>query len=588
MPKHNKRLTERWIDLIVDGMQTDNTHSASQASQPDSDPRSPEYLGEDEISFRPIFKTLWGYRKRIALAVTAVMAVFVITVLAVYLLMPSERIASLGFRLTFDGVDKGEYPNGVKFSTSEIISTPVLSDVFATNNLDRYFGNFEDFKNSVFMMESNPDIELLDYEYQAKLADTKLTPVDRARVEAEYQDKRKSLTAPTYSLNLRRQERAVTMPASMINKVLDDILANWAQQADQRKGALKYNIPVYSRNILQKDFIENEDYIVAVDILRAKVVRVLASIDGIATLPGASVIRVGPERISLGEIRVNLEDILRFKLQPLVGMIRQTGLSKDLRLLRAYLDNQLFQIKLEHEEQLKKTTTLQDSLRTYMIEKGTIAVQGGQQAQRGGATAPLSGNLETPALIPQFGESFLDRLVALSTQNSDVKYRQELTDKIIAEGFTGAALDKESMYYDDLMSTLKELKPTSSDQVSAEKTPAVQLIKARTQDAMDGILKALDQINAVYKELSAQNLNPRTMLFTVTQPFSIRTDRALTSRSAAMYGALTLFLALFLAPVGCLMHNYFRSLIAKSSGVHSPLPGRSDELATGTSTHKHG
>jgi len=144
------------------------------------------------------------------------------------------------------------------------------------------------------------------------------------------------------------------------------------------------------------------------------------------------------------------------------------------------------------------------------------------------------------------------------------------------------------LYYDDLMSTLKELKPTSSDQLSAEKTPAVQLSKARTQDAMDGILKELDQINAVYKELSAQNPNPRTMLFTVTQPFSIRTDRALTSRSAAIYGALTLFLALFLAPVGCLIHSYFRSEIAESSRKHSLLPGRSDELATGTSTHKHG
>jgi hypothetical protein len=51
---------------------------------------------------------------------------------------------------------------------------------------------------------------------------------------------------------------------------------------------------------------------------------------------------------------------------------------------------------------------------------------------------------------------------------------------------------------------------------------------------------------------------------------------------------LTFFLALFLAPMGCLIHNYFRSLTAESSGEHSPLHGRSDELATGTSTQKHG
>jgi hypothetical protein len=569
-------------------MQTENTPSVSQASQPDFDPRSPEYPGEDGISLRPIFKTLWGYRKWIALTVTAVMVVFIIGVLAAYLRAPTERVASLGFRLTFDGVDKGEYPNGVKFSTSEIISTSVLSDVFAANNLDRYFGNVENFKNSVFMMESNPDVKLLDDEYQATLADTKLTPVDRARVEAEYREKRKSLTAPIYSLNLRRQERAVVMPTTLTEKVLNDILANWAQQADQRKGVLKYNISVYSRNVVQADFIEGEDYIVGVDILRAKVERILASIDQIAKLPGASVIRVGPERISLGEIQVNLDDILRFKLQPLVGIIRQTGFSKDARLLRSYLENQLFQIKLEREEELKKTSTLQDSLRAYMMEKGTVAVQGGQQGGTGSAAARAQGGLETPALIPQLGESFLNRLVALSTENNDVKYRQELTDKIIAEGMATAILDKETMYYQDLMTSVKDIRTTISNQASSENSPEIQQIKMRAKVAMDGVLKALDQINEVYKEVSAQNLNPRTMLFTVTQSFSIRTDRALTSGSAAMYGALIFFLALFLAPMGCLIHSYFRSETAESNGEHSPLPGRSDELATGTSTPKHG
>jgi hypothetical protein len=113
------------------------------------------------------------------------------------------------------------------------------------------------------------------------------------------------------------------------------------------------------------------------------------------------------------------------------------------------------------------------------------------------------------------------------------------------------------MYYEDMIQTMKGLK-TGLGNVAA-----VQVVRARTDEAMAGILKALDQINDVYKELSAQNLNPRTMLYTITAPFSTRTDRALTSRSAAMYGALTLFLALFLASVGCLIHNYFRSEIAE-------------------------
>jgi len=437
----------------------------------------------------------------------------------------------------------------------------VMSEVYANNTLERYFPNFEDYKSSVFMMEANRDVELLDLEYQGRLSETKLTPVDRARIEAEYKKKRESLSVPIYSLNFRREERATTIPTSLLNKMLGDVLSTWARQADQRKGALKYNIPVYSRNILQKEFIEAEDYIVGIDILRAKVVRILSSIDQLVRLPGASVIRVGPEHISLGEVRVNLEDTVRFKLQPLIGMVRTSRLSKDPRLLTIYLENQLFQIKLEREEESKKTKTLQDSLRTYMTERGSIAVQGGQQGAASAAGSRASGTLETPALIPQFGESFLDRLVALSTQNSDVKYRQELTDKIIVQGLPSATLDREAMYYEELLKMIKGM--DSGGKSATDKTATIQVVKARTDEAMAGVLKALDQINAIYQELSVQNLNPLTMLYKVTSAFSTRTERAFTLRSAALYGALTLFLSLILVPVGCLIHNYFRSEVAE-------------------------
>ena len=102
------------------------------------------------------------------------------------------------------------------------------------------------------------------------------------------------------------------MPPPLVSKVLDDTLATWARQAAERKGALRYNIPVFSNNILRPDLIEAEDYLTGIDILRAQVRRVIANIDQIATLPGAAVIRLDDGRTSLAEIRVNLEDVLRF------------------------------------------------------------------------------------------------------------------------------------------------------------------------------------------------------------------------------------------------------------------------------------
>ena len=328
----------------------------------------------DEISLQPLLKTLWSYRQVMSLAMAGVMGIFVVAMLAVYVSQAVERLGTLGFRLLFEGASQGQYPNGTLFSSAEITSSPVLTEVFETNDLKRY-GSYEDFKNSIFVLQSNPELELLSYEYQAKLAASGLSPVDRASIEEEFQTRRDSLTDPQFSLTLREDARVARMPPSLVGKVLDDTLATWARQADERKGALRYKIPVFSKNILRRDLIETEDYITGIDILRAQVRRIIANIDEIATLPGAAVIRLDDGRTSLAEIRVNLEDVLRFQIQPLVGMIRMTGLSRDPESLGRYIDDQLFQISLERAEAETRVAAVQASLRAYMLQRGAVPEQ---------------------------------------------------------------------------------------------------------------------------------------------------------------------------------------------------------------------
>jgi hypothetical protein len=73
------------------------------------------------------------------------------------------------------------------------------------------------------------------------------------------------------------------------------------------------------------------------------------------------------------------------------------------------------------------------------------------------------------------------------------------------------------------------------------------------------VLVVIDQVNAVYEELSTHNLNPSTLLYSVTTPFTLRTERgALPPRSVALYGMLVFILSLTLVTLGCLVHHYVR------------------------------
>ena len=307
-------------------------------------------VSDDVVSLQPLLKTLWLYRQVIGLAVTGTMTLLVIAMSMAYLRQPVERLGTLEFRLLFEGAHEGEYPNGTPFSSSELVAPSVLSEVFEMNELGRY-RSYDDFSSSIFILQSNPELELLSYEYRARLSASGLEAVDRLRLEEEFRTRADGLAADgRFFLNLQQDQRGLQIPPSLMNKVLGDTLATWARQAGEQRGALEYDIEVYSSNILRRNLLETEDYITAIDILRTQVRRIIGSVDEVATLPGAAVMRIGEKRVSLAEIRAELNDVLQFRLQPLIGMILETGLSRDPLFLSLYASNRLFQIELQREE----------------------------------------------------------------------------------------------------------------------------------------------------------------------------------------------------------------------------------------------
>lgn len=496
---------------------------------------------EDEVSLERIFSTLWSYRKVIEAGIAIVMGVYVVVALALFMLLPRERLASVGFRLVFDGVDNSKYPNDTKFATSDIIATPVLAEVYAKDDLSRYIGTFEKFKNSIFIRDANRDLELLDLEYSGRLSDQKLAPVDRARLESEYKDKRKAMAAPFYSLTLDRNEWITKMPPAMAEKVLRDTLATWADQVDKRKGGLKYNILMYTRASVPLDLVEHEDYLIAADVLRSRTVAMQDLLDQVGRLPGAAALRAGPEHLSLGEIRAGLTETLRFRLQPLIATITQDGATTDAKRLRAYVENQLAQAKDGQAEQQRRADTLQRSLATYTGERtyvspSTVAQQQPRQA------APDQG----ASVIPQVSDSFLDRIMDLSRQNTDIKYRQDMTEKVVEEGLIASALGRDITYYEELLRHLPSGASSRADTVA---------IRKATKAVYEQVVKGIDQANVFYAELSAQNLNAQAQLYTMSEPFLDYSQYAFPPPLMLMYGVLTFLLALFLVPLGCLVHH---------------------------------
>jgi hypothetical protein len=189
---------------------------------------------------------------------------------------------------------------------------------------------------------------------------------------------------------------------------------------------------------------------------------------------------------------------------------------------------------------------LQEALRAYV--------------QRGAATsvtvAPGSSGERGETIMPQLSQSFIDRLVELSAESSDMEYRQKLTNRIIDEGVTLAQLARQMQYYDAMRGAFSGPGGQSSN--------LVEEVKATTEHAYQEIARTADQVSALFDRVSEQNLNPNAVLYTITSPLLVATRSSLTWRTILFYLAIIMFVALIAIPLSCLVHAYFRESISQA------------------------
>ena len=515
----------------------------------------------DPLAVSDFIGLLWKYRK--ALAVTLVVTLVVVCLCSVlaYLLAPAEKTTALRFRLEFADAESGHYPSGIEFSTRDITADPILKRIYEANQLERYF-DFQEFTESVFVHETSTALELLLSQYEAKLANVKLNTIDRERIEAEFRVKRSELSTPEYELQLLRPARAKELPPELRSKTLLAILATWADEAVARKGALRYNFPVYSKKTNRAESTGREELIVRLDLLRKDVMRALHNVKELKELPGSYGFRGGEEQISLADLEANLDEISRYSLDPLISSAAKASLANDSEVVKTYLENRLFAIALDKNEARGRMKILEDSLNRFLDATGFVPESVSHQATR--QKSELSP--EPAPYVPQIDASFLDRVVQMAARANDAELRQDITKQHIVAGEKMLLLAKQAEYYRSLYTAFSQ-----NPQSTSRTTPSgKQEMEEQLQRIEAEVIRALEQLTVLYEEISAYNLNPRTHLYSTISPITARTIRGVSVRTIVLYSVLALCVVTTLFPLGCILHHHLRRFLRQASNESSP------------------
>ena len=228
---------------------------------------------KSELSIGRLLVPLWRHRRALVSVTLTITALAILLSAVHYLTQPVRWTAFLEFRPTFEGAEIGKYPNKLPFAPSDVTDPSVLDQVFEKNKIQE-FCSLNDFRSAFFVEQRSPELQLIDFDYQSRLADPRLTAVDRQRLQDEYRARRAG--APTqYGLTFVRPAACKAMPAPIALKVLDEVLLTWATDSEFRRGVLKERVRVLTPAVLDVALVGNRSLFIRANLIWTNIDRVI-------------------------------------------------------------------------------------------------------------------------------------------------------------------------------------------------------------------------------------------------------------------------------------------------------------------------
>jgi hypothetical protein len=289
--------------------------------------------------------------------------------------------------------------------------------------------------------------------------------------------------------------------------------------------------------------------------LRTTIKRISADIEKLQQIPGAEAFKVGENAISLQDLQFRIEDVQQFKLSPLIGLIRQAGITKDKAITRGYLRNRLFDLNLRKESASADVAVYENSLNQYIQRtRGALATSGGDTALSPLVKQGAPSNV--PAMIPQFGASFLDSLIEMAQENSDMVFRQGITEKVIQAGLSKVEINVDIKYYEELYDRITS-EPSNEKGFEVYKKTALERINRIHKEIYDTLMRTIDEVNAIYLDLSRYNLNPESLSFSLNMPVMANSMKPLKLIKILFYGLVAWIFIVSAIAIGVLLVGSF-------------------------------
>ncbi|MDM8349806.1 hypothetical protein P8H27_13000 [Pseudomonas sp. sp1636] len=370
-----------------------------------------------DIDLGELMMRVWAARSRVVTALLMVFALYCSYIAVSYFTSAKTVRYSAVFDLNFEGLSMGTFPNGSLFLMSDIINPAVLNRVYLENQLEEQGLKLDDFRRGVNIQPYAPDYALIRSKYEARLNDKKLSTAEIADLQVNMTTELKAARSSNVSISLQLLEKH-SLPEVVANKVLLDIAQVWANRAINEQGVLKPSIPVYSERIFNKERFENLDYLLGIDLLLNSIKLVRGNIQTLKDEPNASTLIDDESGFTLADLDKAIDDVAQYDIRQIIDPIKELGISRNPQVVELYYSRRLGDLQQEEAMWQLRAQAIRNALGSYSKDANNVSTNN---------TASGAQN----NMAPQLGDAFLDRLLEVSRQGSDLEFRQKLTQDVL-------------------------------------------------------------------------------------------------------------------------------------------------------------
>ena len=488
----------------------------------------------DVISLAPLWELIRKYHRWLEVGLGILLVVGVGLLGALWLVLPKQSRATMDVSFVFPDASSAFYPNKLPFHPEDLLENVLLRRNFQINQVNRWM-IYDDFKSSFSLRQAGQELLALGREFQGKLDDRKLTPVERQKLEEEFRSKLVKIPNTTYQIIWNQKGRSAQLiPTAEIEKILADIPRLWAQEFVEKKMVLlnSTQIPgkmVASSNLDESSFLLTE----LTDRIRALVV----GLNEIKKLPGIYLASL-PNGRNIADVDLKCLALLEGKLPKIRTQLLQSKATEaNLKSLESAFTVQLQARRDRAQISNQNVQSARATFQDYLAGRAG----GGLQKTKKPETTSAGDKVPLGNANFQIGDAFFAKISEFIQNKDGNRYLYQLLENIrdarLASANDASAVLESQFIVDSLSEqnrgTKGDLFVSVTDKISAKNDSLNEFSQTLT-DGMNDINDIITQVEQL-RAITMENYgNPQTAMYRVVVPVEETRSSFLTLRNAGL------------------------------------------------------